>query len=98
MALNVMLMRLEAAFAAREASFSARRRPRSENASIRRRRESRTPHALTSIRGLAELYRQGAIDDAGIDRAFTRIEGEATRMGGLVDDLLLLPASISDVL
>ncbi len=89
-ALNVMLMRLEAAFAAREAALGeaqaseARMRQFVADAS----HELRTP--LTSIRGLAELYRQGAIDDAGIDRAFTRIEGEATRMGGLVDDLLLL--------
>jgi two-component system OmpR family sensor kinase len=51
--------------------------------------ELRTP--LTSIRGFAELYRQGAVADrAGVDRAMGRIESEAGRMGLLVDDLLLL--------
>jgi two-component system OmpR family sensor kinase len=48
--------------------------------------ELRTP--LTSIRGFAELYRQGAVTD--VDRTMSRVEAEATRMGGLVDDLLLL--------
>jgi two-component system OmpR family sensor kinase len=51
--------------------------------------ELRTP--LTSIRGYAELYRQGAAtspeDVAGVLR---RIEDQAARMGLLVDDLLLL--------
>ncbi|HAM03664.1 MAG TPA: sensor histidine kinase, partial [Acidimicrobiaceae bacterium] len=51
--------------------------------------ELRTP--LTSIRGYAELLRKGALDDeAGRRRAAERIEHEATRMGVLVDDLLLL--------
>jgi two-component system OmpR family sensor kinase len=51
--------------------------------------ELRTP--LTSIRGFAELYRQGAAgspDD--VARLMRRIEDEAARMGLLVDDLLLL--------
>ena len=51
--------------------------------------ELRTP--LTTIRGFAELYRQGAVDapdeTAGLVR---RIEDEAARMGLLVEDLLLL--------
>jgi two-component system OmpR family sensor kinase len=51
--------------------------------------ELRTP--LTTIRGFAELYRQGAVtrdeDVAGLVR---RIEDEASRMGLLVEDLLLL--------
>jgi len=51
--------------------------------------ELRTP--LTTIRGFAELYRQGAVsrpeDVAGVLR---RIENEASRMGLLVEDLLLL--------
>jgi two-component system OmpR family sensor kinase len=51
--------------------------------------ELRTP--LTSIRGFAELYRQGAAQDpADVARALRRIEDEAARMGLLVDDLLLL--------
>ena len=51
--------------------------------------ELRTP--LTSIRGYAELLRAGALpgaDEAG--RAVARIEQEAARMGGLVDNLLSL--------
>ncbi|GGO09314.1 sensor histidine kinase [Micromonospora parathelypteridis] len=51
--------------------------------------ELRTP--LTTIRGFAELYRQGAAREpeqtAGLLR---RIEDEASRMGLLVEDLLLL--------
>ncbi|WP_433344508.1 ATP-binding protein [Micromonospora sp. CA-111912] len=51
--------------------------------------ELRTP--LTTIRGFAELYRQGAArapeETAGLLR---RIEDEASRMGLLVEDLLLL--------
>jgi two-component system OmpR family sensor kinase len=51
--------------------------------------ELRTP--LTTIRGFAELYRQGPVgspeDSAALVR---RIENEAARMGLLVEDLLLL--------
>ena len=51
--------------------------------------ELRTP--LTSIRGFAELYRQGAVSDPqALDASMGRIEDEATRMGLLVDDMLLL--------
>src|SRR5205823_5762608 len=51
--------------------------------------ELRTP--LTSIRGFAELYRQGAVSEpAELTRVMQRIEGEAQRMGVLVEDLLLL--------
>jgi two-component system, OmpR family, sensor kinase len=51
--------------------------------------ELRTP--LTSIRGFAELYRQGAVrDDEQVGQLMRRIESEAQRMGLLVDDLLLL--------
>jgi two-component system OmpR family sensor kinase len=51
--------------------------------------ELRTP--LTSIRGFAELHRQGAVTDAEeVSGLLSRIEAEATRMGLLVDDLLLL--------
>jgi two-component system OmpR family sensor kinase len=51
--------------------------------------ELRTP--LTTIRGFAELYRQGAVP-SGQDTAslVKRIEDEARRMGLLVEDLLLL--------
>jgi two-component system OmpR family sensor kinase len=88
---NAMLEQIEDAFTERAASEAAARR--SEH---RMRRfvgdashELRTP--LTSIRGFAELYRQGALPaPADVDRAMSRVEGEAARMGGLVDDLLLL--------
>jgi two-component system OmpR family sensor kinase len=51
--------------------------------------ELRTP--ITTIRGYAELYRNGALDDrTELDEAMRRTEQEAVRMGGLVDDLLHL--------
>ncbi|MFC4067650.1 sensor histidine kinase [Actinoplanes subglobosus] len=51
--------------------------------------ELRTP--LTTIRGFAELYRQGAVSDPEQVAALVRrIEDEAARMGLLVEDLLLL--------
>lgn len=83
-ALNVMLARIELAFDEKSMS-EARLRQFVADAS----HELRTP--LTSIRGYAELLRKGAFpDDAGQRRALSRIEHEAARMGGLVDDLLLL--------
>ncbi|WP_285688062.1 HAMP domain-containing sensor histidine kinase [Actinoplanes sp. NBRC 103695] len=51
--------------------------------------ELRTP--LTTIRGFAELYRQGAVPQGeDVNRLMRRIEDEAARMGLLVEDLLLL--------
>ncbi|MEH1012888.1 HAMP domain-containing sensor histidine kinase [Micromonospora sp. CPCC 206060] len=51
--------------------------------------ELRTP--LTTIRGFAELYRQGAVaSPEDTARLLRRIEDEAARMGLLVEDLLLL--------
>ena len=82
-ALNVMLDRIEEALAARTAS-EARTRRFAADAS----HELRTP--LTSIRGYAELYRQGARSAEEVDRSMARIEHEAVRMGQLVEDLLLL--------
>jgi two-component system, OmpR family, sensor kinase len=90
-ALNGMLSQIETAFRAREES---EREARTSEHRMRRfigdaSHELRTP--LTSIRGFAELYRMGAVaDEPDIDRVMTRIENEATRMGLLVDDLLLL--------
>jgi len=80
-ALNKMLSQIEAAFAARAAS-EARMRRFVADAS----HELRTP--LAGIRGFAELHRMGALPD--VDRAMDRIESEAVRMGGLVEDLLTL--------
>ncbi|SDP42955.1 two-component system, OmpR family, sensor kinase [Pedococcus dokdonensis] len=82
--LNVMLAQIEQSFAAREASED-RMRQFVADAS----HELRTP--LAAVRGYAELYRQGAVrEPADVASAMTRIEGEATRMGGLVEDLLML--------
>jgi two-component system OmpR family sensor kinase len=50
--------------------------------------ELRTP--LTSVHGWAELYQQGALDEAGVDHAMDRIEAAATRMRHLVDQVALL--------
>jgi two-component system OmpR family sensor kinase len=91
LALNGMLSRIERAFRAQEASEAEARG--SEN---RMRRfvadashELRTP--LTSIRGFAELYRQGAVGTPEeTRRLMERIEAEGARMGVLVEDLLLL--------
>jgi two-component system OmpR family sensor kinase len=82
--LNSMLSQIETAFTAREASEATLRRFVADAS-----HELRTP--LTTIRGYAELFRQGAVtDEASQLRATSRIEAEATRMGRLVDDLLLL--------
>jgi two-component system OmpR family sensor kinase len=83
-ALNEMLRRLEAAFSAREASEERLRRFAADAS-----HELRTP--LTHIRGYSELLRSGASSEpADRDRAVARIEAEAERMTGLVEDLLLL--------
>ncbi len=51
--------------------------------------ELRTP--VTTIRGYAELYRTGALDEPGeLREAMRRTEQEAVRMGSLVEDLLAL--------
>lgn len=86
--LNEMLAQIQYGVAATEASEEAARR---SEAKMRRfvadaSHELRTP--LTTIRGFAELYRQGASTDAGL--VVGRIESEAERMGLLVEDLLLL--------
>ena len=83
-ALNRMLTENEAAFAGREGS-EARLRRFVANAS----HELRTP--LASVRGYTELLQTGdAATPADRTLALTRIEAEAIRMSGLVEDLLLL--------
>ncbi len=91
LAFNTMLGRIETAFREREESEAEAR----ESEERMRRfvadasHELRTP--LTSIRGFAELYRQGAVpNQADIARVMRRIEDQATRMGLLVEDLLML--------
>ena len=83
-ALNVMLSRISAALTD---SAQSERRLRRFVADASH--ELRTP--LTSIRGFAELYRRGgATQPADVARVMSRIESEATRMGLLVEDLLML--------
>ena len=89
--LNAMLGQIEAAFTAQAASET-----RARHSEERMRQfvadashELRTP--LTTIRGFAELYRQGAYrSPEEAERLVRRIEDEAARMGLLVEDLLLL--------
>ena len=83
-ALNVMLDRIGAEMSARSAS-ERRLRQFVADAS----HELRTP--LTSIRGFAELYRRGGAPPGPLlDESMSRIEAEAARMAGLVEDLLVL--------
>jgi signal transduction histidine kinase len=90
-ALNGMLSRIESAFRAQQTSEE---QARGSESRMRRfvadaSHELRTP--LTSIRGFAELYRQGAVrTDEDVRRLMERIEAEGSRMGLLVEDLLLL--------
>ena len=83
-ALNAMLAQIEAAFEQRRRSENRLRRFVADAS-----HELRTP--LTSIRGYAELFRRGAADrPEDLAKAMGRIEAEASRMGILVEDLLLL--------
>ncbi|HEX3828266.1 MAG TPA: HAMP domain-containing sensor histidine kinase [Sporichthyaceae bacterium] len=95
--LNEMLDRVQSSFERqRELQAAAEAAEQEARASEDRMRrfvadashELRTP--LTSIRGFAELYRQGAVDGPEVARVMDRIESEAARMGLLVEDLLLL--------
>lgn len=82
--LNVMLSRIESSFAVREASEERMRQFVSDAS-----HELRTP--LATVQGYAELHRQGAMTDPeAVGAAMTRIEAEAGRMRGLVEDLLML--------
>jgi two-component system OmpR family sensor kinase len=90
-ALNAMLGQIERSFhVQRESEQSARRSEEQMRQFVAdASHELRTP--LTSIRGFAELFRQGAVaDPAELERVMRRIEDEGARMGVLVDDLLLL--------
>ncbi|MDH6237835.1 HAMP domain-containing sensor histidine kinase [Cryobacterium sp. CG_9.6] len=82
--LNTMLNRIDRAFKDRARTIDQMRRFVGDAS-----HELRTP--LVSVRGYAELYRMGALqtpDD--VAQAMQRIEKEAIRMGGLVEDLLEL--------
>lgn len=87
-ALNGMLAQIQQAMASSESSAE---QARMSEERMRRfitdaSHELRTP--LTTIRGFAELYRQGAARD--VEMLISRIESESRRMGLLVEDLLTL--------
>jgi two-component system, OmpR family, sensor kinase len=82
--LNQMLSRIEESFNARTQSEEKLRRFVADAS-----HELRTP--LTSIRGFAELHRQGAVPEGEKTKELiSRIEKESMRMGYLVEDLLML--------
>ena len=87
---NAELGARDAAFAAQASETRARRsEERMRQFVADASHELRTP--LTTIRGFAELYRQGAAGSPeDTARVVRRIEDEAARMGLLVEDLLLL--------
>ncbi|WP_432486624.1 sensor histidine kinase [Kineococcus sp. SYSU DK018] len=83
-ALNAMLARIEDSFRAQQRSEEQMRRFVADAS-----HELRTP--LAAIRGFAELYRQGAVrEPQDVAHVMGRIEGESTRLGRLVEDLLAL--------
>jgi signal transduction histidine kinase len=82
-AINTMLDRIQQAFGAR---LSSEQKVREFAADASH--ELRTP--LTTIRGYAELYRQGALGPDQLPGAMRRIEQEAQRMSTLVAELLEL--------
>jgi signal transduction histidine kinase len=81
--INTMLDRIQQAFSSRLHS-EQKVREFAADAS----HELRTP--LTTIRGYAELYRQGALGPDQLPNAMRRIEQEAKRMSTLVAELLEL--------
>jgi signal transduction histidine kinase len=82
-AINTMLDKIQQAFGAR---LNSERKVREFAADASH--ELRTP--LTTIRGYAELYRQGALGPDQLPGAMRRIEEEAHRMSTLVAELLEL--------
>jgi two-component system, OmpR family, sensor kinase len=89
--LNIMLGQIEHAFRARSASEATARysEERMRRFVADASHELRTP--LSVIRGFAEYYRQrGGLKEGELDRMIKRVEDEASRMGILVEDLLLL--------
>ncbi|MBO0803427.1 MAG: HAMP domain-containing histidine kinase [Nocardiopsaceae bacterium] len=82
-AINTMLGRIQQLFRAQLESEQKVRQFAADAS-----HELRTP--LTTIRGYAELYRQGALGPAELPNAMRRIEAEADRMSMLVAELLEL--------
>jgi signal transduction histidine kinase len=82
-AINKMMDKIQEAFGARLQSEQKVRQFAADAS-----HELRTP--LTTIRGYAELYRQGALGPDQLPNAMRRIEEEANRMSMLVAELLEL--------
>ena len=82
--LNTMLSSIETAMVGRGKTLDQMQRFIADAS-----HELRTP--LVSVRGYAELYRMGALNDKQkLDDAMARIESEAVRMTSLVESLLAL--------
>ncbi len=90
-AFDRMLDQIQASFESQRAALWAKDRSESQ---LRQfvadaGHELRTP--LTTLRGYADLYRAGGLDeDAALEQAMSRIGTESRRMATLVEDLLLL--------
>lgn len=90
-AFNGMLDEIQAAFGRQQAALVAKDRSeqRLRQFVADASHELRTP--LTTVRGYAELYLAGGLDDADeLDKAMARIDAESRRMTALTNDLLLL--------
>ena len=83
LSLNTMLGRIEQAFAERAATEDKLRRFLADAS-----HELRTP--LTSIRGYSEVFDRAKDDPENLELAMRRIEEESTRMGAMVEELLVL--------
>ncbi|MCF2706976.1 HAMP domain-containing histidine kinase [Arcanobacterium haemolyticum] len=81
--INIMLSQIEQAFVVRLNSEKKMRQFVSDAS-----HELRTP--LATVRGYSELYRIGGVPAENLPQTMNRIESEATRMSGLVEDLLQL--------
>ncbi len=81
--INAMLAQIEYAFSVRIQSEKRMRQFVSDAS-----HELRTP--LATVRGYAELYRLGGVPTDELPATMNRVESEAKRMSGLVEDLLQL--------
>ncbi|MCB0976142.1 MAG: HAMP domain-containing protein [Acidimicrobiales bacterium] len=91
-ALNDMLDQVQTASTEREEALARTRQFAADAA-----HELRTP--VTAIMGYSELYQRGGIrEQQRLDEVFGRIGHEASRMGALVEDLLLLDRLGADAL
>ena len=81
--INVMLAQIEHSFEVKSQSEAKMRRFVSDAS-----HELRTP--LATVRGYAELYRLGGVPEDKLPQTMSRVESEAVRMAGLVEDLLQL--------